>query len=392
MTSTKSGRFRRSALLLAVAAVGLAACGDAPSETEAVVTDPIEDEPIDEPAVTTATDTTPPATAPITTTVTTAASTTTTAVDADTPEPSPQAYCDTSRDYWIPYGALSFFAADDSVGIGHAFDDLVARIQAPIDAAPNEEARRSAADAQVVLDELRSLLSPVDFDPENIDDVDALTRVEELIVEFQSTREQLGAFLLDGCGFERSDLVGLARDYASAQATQPTLDDADPLPEPGAPPDTSAPSVESTPITDASGTIEVSVPSEWADVSGEPGPNEDRLVASTDRTDFLNSFDVPGMFIEAVDTPAGTGADTYPTVLDTIVENYSANGCELRIEEPYSDPEYTGTEVAMSCVPGFETRVISGTNTSGTRIFVIAMVLEADDSTTRDLIADSFFV
>jgi len=98
------------------------------------------------------------------------------------------------------------------------------------------------------------------------------------------------------------------------------------------------------------------------------------------------------MFIEAADTPTGTGSDTYPVVLDTIVENYSANGCELQTEEPYSDPAYTGTEVVLSCVPGFDIRVISGTNSSGTRIFTIAMVLETGDSTTRGLIADSFFV
>lgn len=403
MTSTKPFHVRRrpAALLLALT-FAATACGgssgddSAPDTDESeevdgatAVTDPPDAEvaPIDEP-----TTDAPTTDAPTTTVADT--TTTTTEVEVDTPEQSAAAYCDASLEYWIPNGGLSFLAIDDSVGAERAFDDLADRIQGPIDTAPNDDARQSAIDAEVVLTELTPLLAEVDFDPDRLDELDDRAKVDELIIQFGDSQNRLGNFLLEECSFVRSDLVGLALDYATSQATLPIQRDKDPLPEPEVEVEVepTAPSGDSTSIADDTGNIEVSVPAEWTDVLGEPGPTENRLIASTDQAAFLNGFDVPGMFIEAVDTPGGNGAAAYPLALETIITNYTAGGCTLVSEEPYSDIAYTGSEALLTCVPGFETRVIAGTDSSEERIFVVAMVLVAGDTTTRDLIANTFII
>jgi len=343
-------------------------------------------------ANTTAETTSPPTTEaePVatTTSTTTTSTTTTTVVDVAA---SRAAYCDASLDYWVPTGALDFYDAGDGGAVGQTFDDLNRLVQGPIDTAPDDAARQSPAEAQVILAELTPLLAAVDFDPTLLSESDR-DQADALINGFYDSQDRLSSFLIDQCGFVGEDLIGLARDYAFSLATLPLAADANPLVGNDSVPETTSPTVEPTPITDASGSIQVDVPAEWSDVSGEPGPTEDRLVASTDRDSFLAGFSVPGMFIEAVDIPDGSGRDAYPIAVDSIITAYEANGCVQQTEELYSDPVYVGTEVVLSCVPGFEVRVISGTDDPGTRIFAIVMVLEEGDSTTRNLVANTFFV
>ncbi len=391
---------RRAAALFVGLAIATAACGggsaedpdsestqenttteeadepaDATVETLPATTDPVVTEPpVTEPAVTEA---------PITPIGTDSVGTTIT-----------QEYCDAVADVFAPGRAIRFLDGADAVGFEAALRAIDDKTQPVRDFAPSSDVDVQVRDLQEALDEAIPIFAEqgfVEFDPSTLPDGGA--RFDELGMVISQAGDEFEATLLDECGLSDQQLDGLGLAFAESVATLPLPSTDDSTTTETEPEITPPPSGASTEIADDSGRITVTVPAEWTDVDGAPGPTEDRVVASTDADAFFASFDVPGMFIEAVDVPEGRTQEEFTrTVVDTISTAYTDVGCVVVSEQPYSDIAYTGIEVLFECAEGFETRLISGTNSGVSRGFAVAMVLDEGDTATRNLIADTFIV
>lgn len=123
-------------------------------------------------------------------------------------------------------------------------------------------------------------------------------------------------------------------------------------------------------VSDDSGSITASVPVEWSDIDGAPAPDfGPSLYAAPNLDGFLNSFDTPGVIIEA--TSSRGAAD-----IDTTLDELDLSGqCTYVGRSPYSDVLYTGSlDEYSNC---------GGTSTS---IFVVAVTPEDGSFLARLLI------
>ena len=123
-------------------------------------------------------------------------------------------------------------------------------------------------------------------------------------------------------------------------------------------------------VSDDSGSITASLPAEWFDIDGAPnesfGPS---LYAAPDLDSFLNTFDTPGVIIEA------TGTRTAADIDFTLDELDLSDQCTYEGRSPYSDVLYTGSlDLYTNC---------GGTSTS---IFVVALTPEDGTFLARLLI------
>ena len=123
-------------------------------------------------------------------------------------------------------------------------------------------------------------------------------------------------------------------------------------------------------ISDDSGSITVSVPTEWSDIDGTPnvdfGPS---VYAAPNLESFLNTFDTPGVIVEA------TGSRGAADVDSTLDELDLSDQCTYVGRSPYSDVLYTGSlDEYTNC---------GGTSTS---IFVVAVTPEDGTFLARLLI------
>ncbi len=101
-----------------------------------------------------------------------------------------------------------------------------------------------------------------------------------------------------------------------------------------------------TTITDDSGTISVEVPVAWTDVDGRPGLFGPDVIASTDVQAWVQTYDVPGIEVQA--TGIETGQNTRQIL--TAVSRGQASQCTSLGRQPYRDPIYRGTsEVFQDC-------------------------------------------
>lgn len=390
----RNRRRRRDSAVLAVIVLAAAACGG-DSEGESSTTDaatavteppPAVVEPLDEATADTGPgDTEPPSTEP------------------PSPDETPigtddvgntvtQEYCDALTDLRVPGLALARLDPSDTGAFEQTLTTIVERTEPVRALAPGSDTDATVEDLQIALDEFIPIARDAGFGELDIDALpDGGARLLELNGAIESAFEGFEATLIDDCGVTAGELDDLGFDFARSVAVLPVVDP-DAPPAADRQPDTDSPAGGTIAVTDDTGTISVTVPAGWSDVDGTPGPNESRLVVSPDNETFLNGFGLPGMFIEAVPTPDVDGADVFPTALDSIVANYESGGCGDTVREPYADAVYTGTEAILQCVPGFDTRVIAGTNPVGDTIFVVAMVIADDDTETRQLIVDTFIV
>ncbi len=123
-------------------------------------------------------------------------------------------------------------------------------------------------------------------------------------------------------------------------------------------------------VSDDSGSINASVPVEWSDIDGAPneefGPS---LYAAPNLDSFLNTFDTPGVIIEA------TGARGAADIDVTLDELDLSDQCTYEGRSPYSDVLYTGSlDLYTNC---------GGTSTS---LFVVAVTPEDGTFLARLLI------
>jgi serine protease Do len=135
-------------------------------------------------------------------------------------------------------------------------------------------------------------------------------------------------------------------------------------------PDAGGAYTEFVTVSDDSGTVSAAVPAEWSDVNGEPNPEfGPSLYAAPDLQSFLDSYNTPGVIIEA--TASRTAADIDATLneLDLSAE------CTFEGRSPYSDVLYTGSlDYYTNC---------GGTSTS---VFVVAVTPEDGSYLARMLI------
>lgn len=123
-------------------------------------------------------------------------------------------------------------------------------------------------------------------------------------------------------------------------------------------------------VSDDSGSINASVPVEWSDIDGAPneefGPS---LYAAPNLDSFLNTFDTPGVIIEATGTRGAADIDLTLDELDL------SDQCTYEGRSPYSDVLYTGSlDLYTNC---------GGTNTT---LFVVAVTPEDGTFLARLLI------
>jgi serine protease Do len=123
-------------------------------------------------------------------------------------------------------------------------------------------------------------------------------------------------------------------------------------------------------VSDDSGSIAVSLPVEWSDLDGSPVPDfGPSLYAAPDLDSFLNTFDTPGVIIEA--TATLTAAD-----IDSTLDEIDLSGqCTSVGRSPYEDALYTGSLDEYSDCGG-----------TGTSVFVVAVTPEDGSFLARLLI------
>ncbi len=113
-------------------------------------------------------------------------------------------------------------------------------------------------------------------------------------------------------------------------------------------------------VSDDSGSITSDVPTEWSDVNGQPNPEfGPSLYAAPDLDSFLNSFDTPGVIIEATGERGAADIDL------TLDELDFADQCTYIGRNPYADVLYTGSLDEYSDCGG-----------TGTALFVVAVTPE----------------
>jgi len=133
-------------------------------------------------------------------------------------------------------------------------------------------------------------------------------------------------------------------------------------------------------VSDDSGSISVDVPAEWADLNGAANPNfGPSLYAATDIRSFLDTFDTPGVIIEA--TAGRTAADIQST-LDEI--DFSSQ-CTYVGRDVYGDSLYLGSfDLYTNCGGGTTSIfVVAVTPSDGT--FLARLLIQAVEP--RDLAA-----
>lgn len=108
---------------------------------------------------------------------------------------------------------------------------------------------------------------------------------------------------------------------------------------------------EYTQITDDSGAIRVEVPAVWSDVDGRRGVFGPDVIASTDVTAWIRTYDVSGIEIQVTDLETN---ETTDQILDAVSRG-AARQCRSLGRQPYSDPLYTGVSEVFEACAGTDT-------------------------------------
>ena len=381
---------RTTALLLSCAALIGAACGGGGDSDEADSTDPpVTDSPATDPPVETALPATaPPVTAPP---VETDPPATDPPVETDPPATDPPvtnpsrgddeldldavlAFCGVSERYYVSATALTVYAQTPD-GVRLLLSDTVVLADEAIAAAPRDDMASAPMRAAVALATLRSGFDEVGYDLERLGEA-TTPGLAEAFDEFDATYTELALFLSEGCQ------VDLAPLDAEAQAAAEQADAGS----------TDGGTEASVQVDDASGQIASLVPAGWSDVDGSPDGDSRQLIAAPSIPTFLTSYTEPGIFILSGDA-AGLADQAAAGGLEGALGDAVSSGCQIVERLGYDDGLYTGEEVRLTC-PGDDTTffAIGGSNADNDVWFVLLLVTEAGDSTTRQLVVDSFTV
>lgn len=143
-------------------------------------------------------------------------------------------------------------------------------------------------------------------------------------------------------------------------------------------------------VSDDSGMITTEVPVEWSDLDGRElrdfGPS---LYAAPNIDSFLNSFDTPGLIIEA------TGSRTAADIDSSLDEIDFSTACIDEGRQPYDDGLYTGSLDFYSGCGGGSTIIVVLAVTPADGSFLarlLIQVVEPRDLDAADQILATFFV
>jgi len=138
-------------------------------------------------------------------------------------------------------------------------------------------------------------------------------------------------------------------------------------------------------ISDDSGSITVSVPAEWADINGAPNPEFGPSVYAAPILDsFLNTFDTPGVIIEATGMRGAADIDLTLDELDL------SDQCTYVGRSPYADALYSGSLDEYSNCGGTSTSIFVVAVTPEDGLFLARLLIQA--VAPRDLgAADEIF-
>ena len=152
-------------------------------------------------------------------------------------------------------------------------------------------------------------------------------------------------------------------------------------------------------VTDDYGAIQVSIPTAWGEVSGEPWYDGNdiigsSIVAAADIDAFFNTFDEPGVFFGVSDDVARLAG--YIQLLDVYRETFSAD-CTIDGRYPYEDSGFLGSyDVFVNCGSARSTIIVLAarplTNQTSFLATVMVQVLSESDLVALDEILRTFDV
>ncbi|MFV0308157.1 MAG: hypothetical protein ACK5OX_10495 [Desertimonas sp.] len=197
-------------------------------------------------------------------------------------------FCEASRSFCLAAKGLDFID-DGQLGTAQQlFAALGALVPVTIETAPSDEFAREPTAARDQLAVLIPAFEEIGYDDRRLEELSDPEALVDAWTGFAATRDSLNEFLLQACGADEGILIGEAREVTSiaASAAGEAIEPDDPAEE----------AVAGVPITNASGTIAVSVPTDWDEVDDGSQEGRDALAASSDLPGF-GELATPGVLV-----------------------------------------------------------------------------------------------
>ena len=145
-------------------------------------------------------------------------------------------------------------------------------------------------------------------------------------------------------------------------------------------------------VTDDTGQITLDVPASWDDVSGAAWVRDDQqigpaITVSTDRNAWLNSWEVPGVFIGAT--------TTFPGTIDQVLDQWTFGDCVYDARYDYDDGVYTGKFDWWDDCGGIGTAFVTIEARPADEAFTVVVqfqLLTQEDRDAADVIVESYLV
>lgn len=218
-------------------------------------------------------------------------------------------------------------------------------------------------------------LDAIDWDITRAAELPNGVEIGEALITLADEIDTTAPFLIAECDITQADIDRLD---AGAESLAADIGS-----DPAAP-------TEAIEITDDTGRITMEVPGSWTDIVRSPQGAVSRLAAAPDFEAFDTTFAADGAFVLAVDV---TDPEAWRQIFDEAVEGLSTDGCTLTEEVPYDDGVYRGAEGRFDCgVPGKTLDLFGGRDEDGSIAVVGQVVRPVGDTTTRDLVVESFLI
>ena len=129
-------------------------------------------------------------------------------------------------------------------------------------------------------------------------------------------------------------------------------------------------------VTDDTGAISVEVPTDWAQVDGRPQEIGPSLVVSPDIQGFLQTFDVPGVFI--------LGSTELGDDPEAILDEFAVGGCGTSERGDYDDGLYTGRFEYFEGCGNTGSELVNIACYPEDRSFAIVVIVQLTDSRDQE--------
>jgi hypothetical protein len=290
-------------------------------------------------------------------------------------------FCESSRSFYLAAKGLDYVEIGQTGTAQQLFAALVALVPSTIESAPSDDlaAQPMAARDQLVV--LVPALEQIGYDDGRIEELPDPRAVLDNLAAFAETRDSLEDFLVEVCGADEDVLADQASGATSAAAAA-----AGETTEPDAPVE----AVDGVAITNASSTIELSVPPDWTEIVDGLENGRQTLSASADLEGFFD-LAAPGVVVLR-----GEGGFRDGGFVGRVLETQSLledAGCVLVDERFYFDNTYTGDERIFDCGnDGLDVRIFGGINEDESLYAMVVLVQPIDEPGIRQLILETFLV